>query len=52
MKDVIQPHKPKLKPKSVRKCMCCQHPFQSEGPHHRLCSRCRKKPGELSPFHP
>lgn len=30
--------------KTERPCMCCGHPFQSEGPHHRLCSECRRIP--------
>ncbi len=31
-----------------RPCLCCKTPFMSEGPHNRLCGRCRGK--ELSPF--
>lgn len=31
------------KPKpTVRPCLCCTHPFLSEGPHNRLCQKCRK----------
>lgn len=30
--------------KTERPCMCCGNPFQSEGPHHRLCSECRRIP--------
>lgn len=26
-----------------RTCMSCPATFESEGPHHRLCSRCRQK---------
>lgn len=31
-----------------RACLCCGATFQSEGPHHRMCKRCRKK--SASPF--
>jgi hypothetical protein len=24
-----------------RSCLCCAHPFLSEGAHNRLCDRCR-----------
>lgn len=34
-------------PKS-RPCMCCGASFNSEGPHNRLCCRCRNK--EKTPF--
>lgn len=27
--------------KTVRTCMCCQNPFESEGIHNRMCTRCR-----------
>lgn len=33
-----------------RPCMCCRHPFMSDGPHNRLCTRCRNK--ETSPYQP
>lgn len=33
-----------------RPCMCCQNKFMSDGPHNRLCGRCRTK--ETSPYHP
>lgn len=33
---------------TTRPCMCCQNNFQSEGPHNRLCGRCRTK--EKTPF--
>ena len=26
-----------------RPCLCCQDIFYSEGPHNRLCNRCRHK---------
>ncbi|MCU0826612.1 MAG: hypothetical protein MUE52_04235 [Tabrizicola sp.] len=29
--------------RKTRACMCCTEPFQSEGIHNRLCSRCRSK---------
>lgn len=25
-----------------RPCMCCQTAFKSEGPHNRLCDKCRR----------
>lgn len=31
-----------------RKCMTCQQPFPSEGPHNRMCGRCRRQ--GASPF--
>lgn len=31
-----------------RPCLCCSTKFMSEGPHNRLCGRCRGK--DLSPF--
>jgi hypothetical protein len=34
--------------KTQRPCMCCGTPFESAGPHNRLCYRCRTK--ESSPF--
>ena len=33
-----------------RECMCCRTQFMSDGPHNRLCTRCRTK--ETSPYHP
>jgi hypothetical protein len=33
-----------------RPCMCCRQPFMSDGPHNRLCTRCRGK--ETSPYQP
>lgn len=33
---------------ATRACMCCRNPFQSDGPHNRLCNRCRTK--EKTPF--
>lgn len=33
-----------------RSCMCCGNKFMSEGPHNRLCGRCRLK--ETSPYQP
>lgn len=39
-----------LRPASRRRpCMCCGNEFSSEGPHNRLCGRCRNK--EITPFH-
>lgn len=28
--------------KSNRKCLCCKSDFLSDGPHNRLCNRCRR----------
>lgn len=47
--------KPKMAPKPAngkrtRKCMCCTKPFQSEGPHNRLCYDCRRL--DISPYAP
>lgn len=28
---------------TVRKCLCCQQPFNSEGPMNRLCGTCRTR---------
>ena len=40
-----------LKPPTKRRpCMCCRVEFSSEGPHNRLCTRCRSK--ETSPYQP
>lgn len=25
-------------------CMCCRKPFESEGPHNRMCYLCSEKP--------
>ena len=27
----------------ARPCLCCKRPFQSEGPHNRMCTRCRNR---------
>lgn len=35
--------------KTQRNCLCCSKSFLSDGPHNRLCSRCRRI--ETSPFH-
>ena len=34
----------------TRNCMCCRTPFESEGIHNRLCSRCRMSGGEWNPY--
>lgn len=34
--------------KQQRACMCCGATFMSDGPHNRLCGRCRTK--EKTPF--
>jgi hypothetical protein len=28
--------------KTKRQCMCCKGDFMSDGPHNRLCNRCRR----------
>lgn len=33
-----------------RACMCCQAKFMSDGPHNRLCNRCRTKEKTLFDF--
>ena len=41
--------KPENMPKAIEKrpCMCCGGKFDSEGIHHRLCARCRRR-GDLA----
>lgn len=34
--------------KKERACMCCRAKFLSDGPHNRLCGKCRAK--EKTPF--
>lgn len=34
--------------KKLRPCLCCRAEFLSDGPHNRLCGRCRTK--EKTPF--
>lgn len=34
----------------VRPCLCCRHPFESEGPGNRMCAECRAR--DVSPFAP
>lgn len=33
-----------------RPCLCCGKDFQSDGPHNRLCGRCRNQ--STSPYQP
>jgi len=34
-----------------RKCLCCPKTFYSDGPHHRMCDRCRiKAANDSNPF--
>ncbi len=35
----------------VRPCMCCGHPFMSEGIHNRLCTPCRSRDVAPDPLH-
>lgn len=32
---------------TIRKCMCCQAPFESQGIHHRLCPKHHSGGGEM-----
>lgn len=34
---------------SERACMCCKRPFESEGPHNRMCAECRLR-RSISPW--
>lgn len=36
--------------KNMRPCLCCRAPFRSEGPHNRMCPKCRTV--SVSPFEP
>jgi hypothetical protein len=29
----------------IRRCLCCEAEFQSDGPHHRMCHPCRSRGG-------
>lgn len=40
------------RPTTTRCCMTCRRAFQSEGPHHRMCERCRERAGGVSPLAP
>lgn len=33
----------------ARACMTCAEAFESEGPHHRMCKRCRSAHDESAP---
>jgi hypothetical protein len=45
----VRADKPTRKqPRPVRPCMTCGSPFESDGPHNRVCAGC--KTGQLSPF--
>lgn len=41
---------PRAREAVVRPCLRCGHSFPSEGPHNRLCNRCRGI--DVSPFEP
>ena len=30
--------------KTKRRCLCCDHAFDSEGPHNRMCVPCKRYP--------
>lgn len=36
--------------RTTRNCMCCRTPFDSEGIHNRLCTRCRASGGDWNPY--
>lgn len=36
----------------VRPCMCCGHPFASEGIHNRLCTDCRRQSADHDAWGP
>jgi hypothetical protein len=37
----------------TRPCMCCREPFDSEGPHNRMCHICRRRGSDpLEPQRP
>jgi hypothetical protein len=36
----------------LRNCLRCCDPFESEGPHNRLCDLCRAGVADVSPMHP
>lgn len=38
------------RPVKRRPCLCCERPFDSEGPGNRLCMGCRVKASEVSPY--
>lgn len=45
--------KPNARPsKSERPCMRCHEEFKSEGPHNRLCQRCKEAARHVSPYAP
>jgi hypothetical protein len=33
-----------------RPCMCCHATFDSEGPHNRMCDRCRRNPPSVEDY--
>lgn len=35
-----------------RPCMCCRAPFESDGPHNRLCTTCNGRSHMLTPYTP
>ncbi|MCL2346468.1 MAG: hypothetical protein FWC58_11535 [Desulfobulbus sp.] len=39
-----------LRAAARRPCLCCGQPFVSEGPHNRLCVKCRAR--DVSPYAP
>ena len=36
--------RPRARPSQhkIRNCLCCKQRFRSEGPHNRLCAKCRR----------
>lgn len=45
-------HLPRSAGKDTRPCLGCRRDFASEGPHNRLCSRCRDAARSTSPYAP
>ena len=40
--EIIARRRGRIRPMvSVRPCLCCGAKFKSEGPHNRLCNKCR-----------
>ena len=37
-------------PTEARPCLRCRKPFESEGPHNRLCGSCSNRAGDVSPY--
>ncbi len=42
-KRVLADARRALTQRNERACLCCRQPFISQGPHNRLCDRCRRQ---------